>query len=87
DDPPAEDYAYRREWTEEGDHGEDADEPAVVRFEDVPRTVEVGGRVIDLTEMDTEGSMEDRLKGLSKKERRTVRKALRNRERLLMRAA
>ncbi|MFH5805884.1 hypothetical protein [Alienimonas sp. DA493] len=77
--------SYRQEWPEEW--GDEGNEPSVIRFEDVPRTVEVGDRVIDLTEMDFDGGKEDMLKGLSKKERRTVRKALRNRERMLMRAA
>ena len=62
--------------------GEAGDEPDTVRFEDVPTTVEVAGAVLDLT--DPEG---DLLKGLSKRERRTVRKALRERERMLARAA
>ena len=67
--------------------GEEGNEPSVIRFEDVPNSVEVNGKLVDLTEMDFEGSNEDRLKGLSKKERRTVRKALRDRERMLLRAA
>ena len=63
--------------------------PDVIRFEDVPRTVAVGDRVVDLTELDgEEGGLDGSvLKGLSKRERRTVRKALRDRERLLRRAA
>ena len=63
------------------------DAPATIRFEDVPSSVRVGSRRIDLTEV---GAGEDRsaaLKGLTKKEKRTVRKALRDRERLLRRAA
>ena len=74
-----------RDWDEAW--GEEGNEPSVIRFEDVPNCVEVNGKVVDLTEMDFEGSNEDRLKGLSKKERRTVRKALRDRERMLLRAA
>ncbi|NNJ25202.1 hypothetical protein [Alienimonas chondri] len=77
--------ASHQEWPEEW--GDEGNEPSVIRFEDVPRTVEVGNRVVDLTEMDFDGGKEDLLKGLSKKERRTVRKALRVRERMLMRAA
>ena len=82
-DEPA--VATHSQWPEEWD--DEGNEPSVIRFEDVPRTVEVGGRVVDLTEMEFEGGKEERLKGLSKKERRTVRKALRVRERMLMRAA
>ncbi|QDT16297.1 hypothetical protein [Alienimonas californiensis] len=80
-----EEPSYRQEWPEEW--GDEGNEPSVIRFEDVPKTIQVGERVIDLTEMDFDGGKEDMLKGLSKKERRTVRKALRTRERMLMRAA
>ena len=85
EDTDAETVARHQEWPGEWD--EEGNEPSVIRFEDVPRVVEVGGRVIDLTEMEFDGGQGDKLKGLSKKERRTVRKALRNRERMLLRAA
>ena len=67
----------------------DADDgaPATIRFEDVPSSVTVGARTIDLTEAADADLRHDALKGLTKKEKRTVRNALRDRERLLRRAA
>ncbi len=85
EEPAEEVVASHAEWPGEWD--EEGNEPSVIRFEDVPRTVDVGGRVVDLTEMDFDGPKDEMLKGLSKKERRTVRKALRDRERMLLRAA
>ena len=69
------------------DEDREPGEPDVIRFEDVPRTVEVAGRVVDLTELDASVPKSEALKGLTKRDRRTVRKALRDRERLLKRAA
>ena len=82
DAEPAEKPAADAEPTGTAGDAESGDGPATVRLEDVPTTVEVSGRTLDLT--DPEG---DLLKGLSKRERRTVRKALRDRERMLARAA
>ena len=84
-DPAAEaGWAYEEE---EGEHGGPAGAPATVRFEDVPASVKIGERLIDLTEVEADDARSAVLKGLTKKEKRTVRKALRDRERLLRRAA
>ena len=53
----------------------------------MPSSITVGSRTVDLTEAADADHRHDALKGLTKKEKRTVRNALRDRERLLRRAA
>ena len=87
---PSADPAAQTGWDYDGDErevGDRADGPATIRFEDVPSSITVGSRTIDLTEAADAGHRADALKGLTKKEKRTVRHALRDRERLLRRAA
>ena len=90
---PSADPAAQTGWeydAEEGEVGEDdfaAGAPATIRFEDIPSSVTIGSRTVDLTEAADADHRHDALKGLTKKEKRTVRNALRDRERLLRRAA
>lgn len=89
---PSADPAAETGWdydTDEHEHGDGdaAGAPATIRFEDVPSSITIGTRTVDLTEAADADHRHDALKGLTKKEKRVVRNALRDRERLLRRAA
>ena len=88
---PSADPAAETGWEYDADEprvaAADGDAPATIRFEDVPSSITVGSRTVDLTEAADADHRHDALKGLTKKEKRTVRNALRDRERLLRRAA